>query len=185
MRPKVANLADQAVAEIAGRQYGIATLTQLVAAGISSRGVYRRVQAGRLHRIHRGVYAVGHRALSSEGRWMAAVLACGEGAVLSHRSAAELWRLLAASHRWVDVTARQRGANEATRDSHSPLINAYYRLHHLAARYPGHDSREDHRGSQASGDAGRAPTGQKSSGIPRTGVGRWRAEGANSERAGA
>src|SRR5919198_3748870 len=110
MRPKVANLADQAVAEIAGRQYGIATLTQLVAAGISSRGVYRRVQAGRLHRIHRGVYAVGHRALSSEGRWMAAVLACGEGAVLSHRSAAELWRLLPPRGGNVHVTVERAGS---------------------------------------------------------------------------
>ena len=104
IRPKVANRADQAIAEIAGRQYGIATLTQLMAAGLSSRAVYRRVGVGRLHRIHRGVYAVGHRALSSEGRWMAAALACGEGAMLSHRSAAELWRLLPATRRWVDVT---------------------------------------------------------------------------------
>jgi len=47
-----------------------------------------------LHRIHRGVYAVGHRALSHRGRWMAAVLACGEGAVLSHHFAAALWGLL-------------------------------------------------------------------------------------------
>jgi very-short-patch-repair endonuclease len=104
MRPKVANPTDWAIAQIAGRQHGVAVLTQLKAAGMSSRAVYRRVESGRLHRIHQGVYAVGHRALSSEGRWMAAVLACGEGAVLSHRSAAELWGLLPASRRWVDVT---------------------------------------------------------------------------------
>jgi very-short-patch-repair endonuclease len=52
------------------------------------------VGTGRLHRIHRGVYAVGHRGLGLHGRWMAAVQACGEGAVLSHGSAAVLWELL-------------------------------------------------------------------------------------------
>jgi very-short-patch-repair endonuclease len=67
---------------------------QLRAAGIDSSAIKRRVAAGRLHRVHRGVYAVGHRRLSNEGRWMAAVLACGEGAVLSHRSAGRLWGIL-------------------------------------------------------------------------------------------
>jgi len=56
--------------------------------------ISERARSGRLHRIHRGVYAVGHRGLSLHGRFMAAVLACGEGAVLSHGSAAVLWDLL-------------------------------------------------------------------------------------------
>jgi very-short-patch-repair endonuclease len=103
MREELA-IRDRVLAEIAGRQYGIVTSTQLNAAGILPDAVTRRVRAGRLHRIHRGVYAVGHRALSSEGRWTAAVFACGKGAVLSHRSAAELWRFLPASRRWIDVT---------------------------------------------------------------------------------
>jgi very-short-patch-repair endonuclease len=85
---------DKAIATIAGRQHGVAELQQLRQAGLSARMVEYRAQAGRLHRKYRGVYAVGHRGLSSEGEWMAAVLACGEGAVLSHRSAAELWALL-------------------------------------------------------------------------------------------
>ena len=85
---------DRVIAAIAGRQHGVVTLTQLYAAGMTWRMVELRVRAGRLHRIHRGVYAVGHRALSNEGRWRAAVLAAGEGAVLSHRSAAGLWGLL-------------------------------------------------------------------------------------------
>ena len=55
---------------------------------------YKRARRGRLHRLHQGVYAVGHRAPNWHGRWMAAVLACGEGAVLSHSSAAALWELL-------------------------------------------------------------------------------------------
>ena len=68
----------------------------------------RRVQVGQLHRKHRGVYAVGQPNLSTEGRWMAAVLACGEGAVLSHRDAAALWGLLRprAGHVHVTVSGR-------------------------------------------------------------------------------
>src|SRR5205807_5255346 len=53
-----------------------------------------RVKVGRLHVVHRGVYAVGHGILTTRGRWMAAVLASGSGAVLSHRAAAALWELL-------------------------------------------------------------------------------------------
>ena len=66
--------------------------------------VLTRVRAGRLHRLHRGVYAVGHSGIGREGRWMAAVLACGEGAVLSHRDAAALWDLLPAADGPVHVT---------------------------------------------------------------------------------
>jgi very-short-patch-repair endonuclease len=82
---------DATIARIAGLQYGVITFEQLLDAGLSQSGIIRRVKAGRLHRIHKGVYAVGHRGLSREGWWMAAVLACGEGAVLSHTSAAVLW----------------------------------------------------------------------------------------------
>src|SRR5206468_3749619 len=66
-------------------------------------------QAGRLHRVYRGVYAVGHTALGNEGRWMAAVLASGEGAVLSHRSATELWGLLEPRNGPVDITIPTAG----------------------------------------------------------------------------
>jgi very-short-patch-repair endonuclease len=95
MRPKRAKRGpDKAIAEIAANQHGVLSVMQLHAAGASPSAIKRRVAAGRLHRIHRRVYAVGHPRLSNEGRWMAAVLACGEGAVLSHRSAGELWRIL-------------------------------------------------------------------------------------------
>jgi very-short-patch-repair endonuclease len=95
MRPKGAiRVRDAEIARVAARQHGVVSVMQLHAAGIDSSAIKRRVAAGRLHRIHRGVYAVGHAHLSNEGRWMAAVLACGEGAVLSHRSAGELWRML-------------------------------------------------------------------------------------------
>lgn len=79
---------------IASQQHGIITGHQLAVAGVDKSGVTRRLRAGRLHRLHRGVYAVGHRSLSWRGRWLAAVLAAGEGAVLSHTSAAALWRFL-------------------------------------------------------------------------------------------
>jgi very-short-patch-repair endonuclease len=103
MRDKLAP-PDQTNAEIATRQHGIVTLGQLIAGGLTRQGVSRRVAAGRLHRVFRGVYAVGHTRLSSEGRWFAAVAACGEAAVLSHRSAAELWTLLPVTTGLVHVT---------------------------------------------------------------------------------
>ena len=56
--------------------------------------IHLRVRAGRLHRVHKSVYAVGHRRLTQRGRWMAAVLAGADDAVLSHRSAAALWQIL-------------------------------------------------------------------------------------------
>ncbi len=85
---------DAAIARLAARQHGIVSVRQLAAAGIDKHRVHHRVRTGRLHRLHRGVYAVGHVAPSPERRWMAAVLACGPGAVLSHGSAAVLWGLL-------------------------------------------------------------------------------------------
>jgi hypothetical protein len=71
----------------------VVELTQLVALGMTESGVRKRVAAGRLHRVFRGVYAVGHRRLTKHGLWMAAVLASGDGAVLSHLSAGELLNL--------------------------------------------------------------------------------------------
>jgi very-short-patch-repair endonuclease len=65
----------------------------LTALGYSRDAIKHRLKRGRLHRIHRGVYAVGRKQLTQEGRWMAAVLACGDGAALSHESAAALWRI--------------------------------------------------------------------------------------------
>jgi hypothetical protein len=85
---------DLRLGEIAGRQHGIVTLGQLEAVGLTRYAVAQRAKKGRLHRVHQGVYAVGHQAPSWHGRWIAATLACGEGAVLSHGSAASLWGLL-------------------------------------------------------------------------------------------
>jgi very-short-patch-repair endonuclease len=75
---------------------------------VTARQLAYRVQTGRLHPVHRGVYAVGHRALTVEGRFMAALLACGGGAALSHGSAAVLWELLRPLRGPVDVTVARR-----------------------------------------------------------------------------
>jgi very-short-patch-repair endonuclease len=92
MRSKGDNRArDAMIARLAANQHGVMTTAQLMKAGLSTGRISERAAAGRLHRIHRGVYAVGYPRLSNEGTWMAAVLACGDRAVLSHRTAAELW----------------------------------------------------------------------------------------------
>jgi predicted transcriptional regulator of viral defense system len=76
---------------LAAQQHGVVTRRQLLELGLSAQSIQHRLMKGRLHRIHRGVYAVGRPALDREGHWMAAVLACGPGAVLSCESAAALW----------------------------------------------------------------------------------------------
>ena len=106
---------------VAAKQHGLVTLTQLMEAGLSRSGVKRRVAAGRLHRIHRAVYAVGHRGLSNEGRWMAAVLACGPSAVLSHRAAAEHWAMSIRLATSSTSLSPARAVASSARPAHSPL----------------------------------------------------------------
>jgi predicted transcriptional regulator of viral defense system len=77
--------------KLVGRQHGVVSRAQLLALGFSAEAIAHRIAVGRLHRIQRGVYAVGRPELSRHGRWMAAVIACGPDAVLSHSSAARLW----------------------------------------------------------------------------------------------
>jgi hypothetical protein len=89
MRPLVAP--DTEIAALAARQHGVVTRSQLLGLGLSESAINRRVSIGRLHRLHRGVFAVGHRVLTVQGRWMAAVLATG--GVLSHATAAAAWDL--------------------------------------------------------------------------------------------
>jgi len=95
---------------LAERQHGVAARRQLLAAGVDRERIRRWREGGRLVVQRRGVYSLGHALLSMEGRWMAAVLACGEGAVLSHRSAAALWGLRAPGASAIDVTVRADGA---------------------------------------------------------------------------
>ena len=95
---------DRRIAELAEGQHGVVSRGQLLALGLTNSGIGRRIEAGRLHRRHMGIYAVGHRLLSEQGVWMAAVLACGPEAVVSHRAAAALWDLRPDSGVLVDVT---------------------------------------------------------------------------------
>lgn len=86
----------RAIAELATGQQGVVGRSQLLALGLSAKAIDSRVWRGQLLVVHRGAYAVGHRSLRREGRWWAAVLAAGPGAVLSHLTAAALWGLLTA-----------------------------------------------------------------------------------------
>jgi very-short-patch-repair endonuclease len=96
---------DALIASIATRQYGVVSRSQLLAAGISDAAITTRIRRFRLHPLHRGVYAVGHTALVPLAREMAAVLACGEGAVVSHRTAAStIWHLIDAIDDVIDIT---------------------------------------------------------------------------------
>jgi very-short-patch-repair endonuclease len=105
---------ERAIAAIAGRQHGVIARAQLLEIGLEPRAIDRRIEAGRLHRQHRGIYLVGHRAAAPKAREMAAALACGPGAVVSHRSAAQLWALLPypARDRAVEVTVPTRDPGE-------------------------------------------------------------------------
>ena len=100
---------DRAIGRLAEGQYGVVTRTQLSELGVGRGAIKYRLDEGRLCPIHRGVYTVGHRLLTRNGRWMAAVLACGTGAVLSHRAAAALWGIRGGTTIEVTVPRGRRG----------------------------------------------------------------------------
>jgi hypothetical protein len=92
------------VARLAGRQHGVISRSQLVELGAAKDAIRRWVAEERLYRLHRGVYAVGHEALTPKSRFIAAVYACGPGSLLSHRAAGALQGLLDATA-VIEVTA--------------------------------------------------------------------------------
>jgi very-short-patch-repair endonuclease len=100
---------DCRILALADRQHGVITWRQLAAAGLDDRAVTRRVRAGRLHRVHRGVYAVGHERLTMHGRFLAAVVSYGDLAVLSHMSAAILHGLRPGHGPRIDLTVPSGG----------------------------------------------------------------------------
>jgi hypothetical protein len=109
---------DQALAELALAQHGVFRLHQVCALGLTAAGVRYRLATGRLHRIHHGVYSlVPRELLKREGLYMAAVLACGDGAVLSHRSAARLLELRNYGYTRIEVTVPSR-----SRRKHAGLL---------------------------------------------------------------
>jgi very-short-patch-repair endonuclease len=107
---------DLQIGRIARVQHGLVTTAQLVDAGMTTSAISKRARRGRLYRVHRGVYSVGHEVVNEQQRWMAAVLACGPGAALSHGAAAVHWGLLRPLEGPTDITVhthngrkRQRG----------------------------------------------------------------------------
>lgn len=125
MATKIAATRSTAAWRLARRQYGVLSRRQLLALGFSSEAIKHRLRIGRLHRMRFGVYAVGRAELSREGRWMAAILACGDDAFLSHRSAAALYGIgaerrldrrggevdaaLGSGERLIEISVRRRG----------------------------------------------------------------------------
>jgi hypothetical protein len=93
-----AQFTQRSVWKLARRQHGLVTRPQLLEIGFSEKAIRHRVSKGRLHRVWPDVYAVGRPELTNEGRWMAAVLTCGNGAVLSHDTAAALWGIRERRH---------------------------------------------------------------------------------------
>jgi very-short-patch-repair endonuclease len=96
--------ADPVIARLAARRFGVVTRGELLAAGLTLDQIEHRTRDGRLQILHRGVYAVGHRALQPDGWWWAAVLAGGPGGVLSHRACAVLCRLPFFAHDRIEIT---------------------------------------------------------------------------------
>jgi very-short-patch-repair endonuclease len=146
MGEKGAN-SDRLIARIAERQHGVVTTSQLWRAGITKDGVSGRLRAGRLHRLHRGVYAVGHTKLSFEGRCLAAALACGGGAVVSHRSAAAIWRMIPSAPGPVDITfptaaGRKRRAGIAIHRSSTLIAGATTRRSNVPVTRPARTLRD-------------------------------------------
>ncbi len=112
MGAKTSEAAKQAWGVARGRN-GIVTRSELLRLGFSAKAIRHRLSNGRLHRVHRGVYAVGRPQIDREQRWLAAVLLCGEGAALSHRSAGALWGFVEDRAGEVDVSVRGRGEPRA------------------------------------------------------------------------
>lgn len=113
------------LAELAGQQHGVVSTAQLFELGHSKASISRQVDAGRLHPLHRGAFAVGHVGISRHGECLAAVLSCGEGALLSHRSAAWLWGLTKRFAAPIEVTAASpRRTREAIRVHSAEALTA-------------------------------------------------------------
>lgn len=131
-----------------GRQHGVVSRAQLLARGYSAAAIAHRLAVGRLHPVHRGIYAVGRPELSRHGIWLAAAMSCGPEAAISHESAAWLWRIRDAERR-VEVTVplhvrrrrpdiaiyqRTLPASERTTHEGVPVTTVHRTLLDLASR---------------------------------------------------
>jgi very-short-patch-repair endonuclease len=118
---------DRIAARLARRAHGIVTRRQLLAAGVTDEEIEGRLRIGSLHRQHPGVYRVGHEAPSVEARYLAAVFACGDGALLSGRSAAYLLDLIRGSPPLPEVTAPTDRRVRGVKSRRSRRFNAITR----------------------------------------------------------
>lgn len=141
---------DARIAEVAREQYGVISRKQLLEAGLGENEIEHRLAIGRLHQMRLGVYAVGHRSVPREGRWMAAVLASGPEAVLSHWSAAALWMIRPNGRSVIDVTTPRKSRSwdgierhhkalppdEVTVEKGIPVTTVPHTIFDLAAKEP-------------------------------------------------
>jgi predicted transcriptional regulator of viral defense system len=112
-------------ARLATRQSGVVSTAQLLALGLTRDAIKHRVRAGRLIRVHQGVYAVGHEALTDRSLMIAALLAAGPGAALSHRTAAHLYGLLPSMPQLVHLTLTDRAPRSRAGPTRSTQIDGY------------------------------------------------------------
>jgi very-short-patch-repair endonuclease len=122
-KPAYGALVDPRLAALAAAQHGVVSRGQLYELGCSRGSITRRVEKRRLLRVNRGVYAVGHNRLTAKGLWMAAVLACGRDAVLSHLDAAALHDLRQIGSGLVHVTAPGKHQLKGLRAHRARLLN--------------------------------------------------------------
>jgi len=115
---------EEELARIASAGHGVVTRRQLLHAGVTTREIARRLEAGCLLREHRGVYRVGHRAPSIEASYLAAVLAAGEGALLSGRAAAHLFGLVKSAAPAPEVISRTERRIEGVDTHRSRFLDA-------------------------------------------------------------
>jgi very-short-patch-repair endonuclease len=115
---------DRLISELAAGQHGVVGRRQLLARGLKAHVIDDRIRRGALHHLYRGVYALGHPRPTGSAPYIAAVLACGEAAVASHRSAAAVWCIRPSVSARIDVTVPARGArkrSDGIRLHRSPL----------------------------------------------------------------
>jgi hypothetical protein len=169
---------DGLIVELSERQHGVVARRQLLRAGIAHHLIDQRLLQGRLHAVHRGVYAIGNLILTLDGRRMAATLACGTGAVLSHRAAAALWDLLGYSYLEVTVgsTRRRSGirvhtcaipADEITFLRGIPLTGISRTLFDLASVLPPHQVERAANEAEVRGHADTVPLAELVARYPR------------------
>lgn len=122
--PRLGRTVEEELARIAGGGHGVVTRSELLRAGVTDDEIRWRVRSGGLLRVHRGVYRVGHRAPSIEATYLAAVLAAGEGALLSRRAAAHVLALVKGTAPAAEVITRTQRRIEGVRTHRSRVLDA-------------------------------------------------------------